>query len=80
MEDKRWTLDEWKQSCATNCTNSYSMAVNFAALCIHEYGEEEGLKCVRGLSGAQAEFAISLSKKIPEKLDQNKTTTKVPHV
>lgn len=76
MEKEKWTLEEWKQNCAVNCTNSYSMAVNFAALCIHEYGEEEGLKCVRGLSGAQAEYAISLSKKIPGILDQNKMPTK----
>jgi hypothetical protein len=66
MEDKQWTVQEWKDNTAKNSTNAYSLAVNFAALCIKEFGQEEGLKQVRGLSGAQAEFAVVLSKKIPD--------------
>ena len=64
MKKLKWTKKEWQQNCALNCDNSYSMAVNFAALCIHEFGEKEGLRQVRGLSGAQADYARALAEKI----------------
>lgn len=63
--EKKWTIEEWKQNCAVNCTNAYSMAVNFAALCIKEFGED-GWKLVHGLSGAQYEYAAKLAEKIPD--------------
>ena len=64
MSKEKWTMKEWEKSCEVNCHNTYSMAVNFAALCIKEFGKDKGLKQVRGISGAQAGFAIALSEKI----------------
>ena len=64
MRKEKWTMEEWEKNCKVNCHDAYSMAVNFAALCIKEFGEDEGLKQVRGISGAQAGFAIALSEKI----------------
>ena len=64
---KKWTIEEWKDNCRVNCTNSYSMAVNFEALCMKEFGAGSG-SYVKGLSGAQDEMAQELAKKIPDNL------------
>ena len=64
MKKEKWTMKEWEKNCKINCHDAYSMAINFAALCIKEFGEDEGLKQIMGLTGAQAGYAIILSKRI----------------
>lgn len=61
----RWTIEEWNENLILNSKDAYSLACVFAAVCIRQYGEEEGLAQVSGLSGAQATFAKAIEEKMP---------------
>ena len=58
---EKWTLKEVSEHLKTNSNDTYSMAVPLAALFKKLYGEFPKI----GLSGAQAEFADSVLKKLP---------------
>ena len=65
---KKITLKKWQDFTAKNAGSSYSLIVNLAILLIWEAGaktEESGQKILikqeLGLSGAQAQMAISMA-------------------
>jgi len=60
-EQKKWTLKQLQEHLRMNRENTYSMAVPLAALYKKLYGELPHF----GLSGAQAEYAEVVFKKLP---------------
>ena len=64
------TNKQWEKHLIVNGYDAYSMAIVFAAICVKEFGEEDGLKQVRGLSGFQAENAKKLAKEIPSNIKE----------
>ena len=59
---KRWTIKQLEKHLKTNSKETYSLAVPLAAMFKYLYGDfPKGI----GLSGAQAEFAEQVLKKLP---------------
>jgi hypothetical protein len=67
VKDKKWTIKETEIHLETNSKDTYSMAVVLAALYKKLYGELPKI----GLSGFQAEAALVVYYKLPNKKVKN---------
>ena len=61
MEQKRWNLSQVQKHIQLNSKETYSMAIVLSALYKRQYGSLPKI----GLSGAQADYAELVFKKLP---------------
>jgi hypothetical protein len=65
-QSKKWTVKKWELKVEKNRHIAYGLAVLLQALCLKEFGGDKVY--VKGLSGAQYDLAVKLSKLIPDNL------------